>query len=198
MTSYEYYKIARNKAWEILIECKINKFPLDLMKIIKFYNIETKPYSNSDYIKTLHYKIQSGDRFSRIENGQKVIYFNDKKSTKARRRFTIAHELGHCLLGHDLNKTKYRNSEIDLNDDPIEEIQANVFARDILMPAVILHYTGCIKYNDIIKLCNVSETSAKIREERMKILETRNKFCTSPLEKQVYNNFKEFIENYKK
>ena len=77
-------------------------------------------------------------------------------------------------------------------------MQANVFARDILMPAVILHYTGCIKYNDIIKLCNVSETSAKIREERMKILETRNKFCTSPLEKQVYNNFKEFIENYKK
>ena len=198
MTSYEYYKIARNKAWEVLMECKINYFPLDLMKIIKFYNIETKPYSNSDYIKTLNFDIQNGDGFSRIENGQKVIYFNDKKAIKARRRFTIAHELGHCLLGHDLSKTKYRNSETGSNDDPIEEMQANVFARDILMPAVVLHYTNCIKYTDIMRLCDVSETSAQLREERMKVLEARNKFCTSPLEKQVYDNFSNFIKAYKK
>ncbi len=66
------------------------------------------------------------------------------------------------------------------------------------MSAIVLHYTGCINYKDIMKLCNVSETSAKIREDRIKLLEARNKFCTSPLEKQVYDNFKDFIKNYKK
>lgn len=195
---YKIYKIARNRAWEVLIECKIDKFPLNLMKIINFYDIKVKYYSQSDYIKTLSPEIQNGDGFSTIENGQKVIYLNDKKGTKARRRFTIAHELGHCLLGHDLSKTKYRNSERDLSDDPIEEMQANIFARDILMSAIVLHYTGCINYKDIMKLCNVSEISAKIREKRMKTLEERNKFCTSPLEKQVYGNFENFVKNYKK
>ena len=195
---YESYKIARDKAWKVLKECGINRLPLNLMEIIKFYNIKVKYYSKNDYIKTLSFDIQNGDGFLRIENGQKIIYFNDKKGTKSRRRFTIAHELGHCLLGHDLSKTKYRNSEIDLNNDPIEEMQANVFARDILMPAIVLHHTGCIKYTDIMRLCDVSETSAQIREQRMKVLEARNKFCTSPLEKQVYNNFEDFIKTYKK
>lgn len=78
---------------------------------------------------------------------------------------------------------------MDFDSDPIEEMEANVFARDILMPAVALHYKECLNYIDIMGLCNVSKTSAKIREERMKILEERNKFCLSPLEKQVYNNF---------
>ena len=195
---YKNYKIARNRAWEVLIECKIDELPLNLIKIINFYNIKIKYFSQSDYIKTLSPEIQNGDGFSKIEHGQKVIYLNDKKGTKARRRFTIAHELGHCLLGHDLSKTKYRNSETDSSDDPIEEMQANVFARDILMSAIVLHYTGCINYKDIMKLCNVSEISAKIREKRMKLLEERNKFCTSPLEKQVYYNFEDFIKNYKK
>ncbi len=197
---YQNYKIARNKAWKVLIECQINKLPLNLMEIIKFYNIKIKYYSQSNYIKTLNYEIQKGDGFSRIENGQKIIYFNDKKGSKVRRRFTIAHELGHCLLGHlkDNNKTFYRNSEIDLPNNSIEEMQANVFARDILMPAIILHCTNCINYKDIMKLCNVSETSAKIREERMKILEQKSKFCLNNSEKQVFNNFVNFIEMYKK
>ncbi len=200
MTSYEYYKIARNKAWKVLIECGINKLPLDLTKIINFYNIETRSFSNSNYVKTLNFNVQNGDGFSQIENGQKIIYFNDKKGAKVRRRFTIAHELGHCLLGHlkDNNKTFYRNSEIDLPNNSIEEMQANVFARDILMPAIILHCTNCINYKDIKKLCNVSETSAKIREERMKILEQKSKFCLNNSEKQVFNNFANFIETYKK
>lgn len=198
MTSYKYYKIARNKVWNVLIECGINELPLDLMKIIKFYNIKIKAYSKSEYIKTLDYEIQNGDGFSKIERGQKIIYFNDKKGNKERRRFTIAHELGHCLLNHNLYETKYRNSEIDYPYDSVEEMQANVFARDILMPAIILHNTSCIDYKDIMKLCNVSEVSAKIREERMKTLEKRNKFFTNLLEKQVVDNFEDFIKNYKK
>ena len=145
------------------------------------------------FIKILDTKIQIGDGFSKLENGQKVIYFNDKKGTKQRRRFTIAHELGHCLLNHDLHKIKYRNSEIDLSSDSIEEMQANVFARDILMPAVVLHFEKCLNYKDIMTLCEVSKTSAKIREERMKILEERNKFCISKKEKEVYKNFFEKI-----
>ena len=196
--NYYYYCVARNKAWEVLINCKIISVPVHLNLIKKHYGIKIIPYSKAKNYKNFTQKMKNGDGFSTILNGQKIIYFNDKNRTIQRIRFTIAHELGHCLLGHDLSKTKYRNSEIDFDSDSIEEIQANIFARDILMPAIVLHHTDCIKYKDIIKLCNVSKTSAKIREDRMKTLESRNKFCTSPLERQVYNNFSNFIKTYEK
>lgn len=186
---YYHYCIARNKAWEVLIKCKISSLPLDLNLIKKYYEIKIIPYSKAKNFNRFTEDMKNGDGFSREKNGQKIIYFNDKKGTFERRRFTIAHELGHCLLEHDLSKIKYRNSEMDFDSDPIEEMEANVFARDILMPAVVLHYNECLNYIDILGLCSVSKTSAKIREKRMKILEERNKFCLSPLEKQVYNNF---------
>jgi len=196
--NYYYYRIARNKAWEILIYCEITSLPLDLKLISNYFKIKIIPYSRAKNYKNFTSEMKKGDGFSAIINSQKIIYFNDRINLKERIRFTIAHELGHCLLGHDLNKQKYRNSEIDLDDNTIEEMQANVFARDILMPAVVLHYTNNINYEDIMKFCGISETSAKIREERMKILEARNKFCLSPLEKQVYTNFSNFIKTYKK
>lgn len=188
MTNYGHYKIARDRAWEVLAEVGVSELPVDLMQIINFYKIKVVAYSRSHYVGTSPIEIQYGDGFSKIEGNNKVIYFNDTKGTKERRRFTIAHELGHCLLGHDLRKIKYRNSESD-DGDSIEEMQANVFARDILMPAVVLHFKKCLDYKKIMVLCEVSEVSAKIRAERMQILEKRNKFCTSPLEKQVYYNF---------
>lgn len=112
----------------------------------KYYRIKIIPYSKTKNYENFTQEMKDGDGFSIILNGEKIIYFNDKNRTVQRIRFTIAHELGHCLLEHDLSKTKYRNSEIGFADDSIEETQANVFARDILMPAVVLHYTNCIKY----------------------------------------------------
>ena len=51
-----------------------------------------------------------------------------------RRRFTIAHELGHFLLGHDIGKEE---DVVDEDfDKPIHtEKQANIFASCILMPS---------------------------------------------------------------
>ncbi len=189
--TYKDYKIARDRAWEVLTECKITSVPINLADIINYYNIKIIKFSDSSENLT-------GDGFSLSSNKNIIIYYNNIDSCIQRQRFTIAHELGHCLLGHLKNKGKtfYRNVETDVSD-PMEQ-QANVFARDILMPAVVLHYTNCIKYTDIMRLCDVSETSAQIREQRMKVLEERNKFCTSPLEKQVYDNFSNFIKAYKK
>lgn len=56
-----------------------------------------------------------------------------------RQRFTIAHELGHYFLGHgnkqDTFETMYRNG--DLNH---EEMEANTFAAELLMPSGIIRY----------------------------------------------------------
>lgn len=50
---------------------------------------------------------------------------------------------------------------------------------------------------DIAELCKVSYTAAQARADRMKILYDRKKFLKSPLERQVYDSFLPWIEQYK-
>ena len=170
---YEHYKIARNKAWECLIETNTNTLPISLNKIIKYYKLNFVLFE--DNIKEAFTK-------------NNIIHIN-KTLPKTRGRFTIAHELGHILLKHN-NLEHSTHTNIGL-----EEYQANIFARCLLMPAIVLKEINCIEPQDIANICNVSLQSAIYRSERMKELLKRNKFNLSPLERQVYNNFKDFINS---
>ena len=170
---YEHYKIARNKAWECLIETNTNTLPISLNRIIKYYKLNFVLFE--DNIKEAFTK-------------NNIIHIN-KTLPKTRGRFTIAHELGHILLKHN-NLEHSTHTNIGL-----EEYQANIFARCLLMPAIVLKEINCIEPQDIANICNVSLQSAVYRSERMKELLKRNKFNLSPLERQVYNNFKNFINS---
>lgn len=186
---YTEYKSARDAAWRTLIECKIASLPLNLVDITKFYNISTISYSKSSD-KTLE-----GDGFSTKINGRYIIYYNDINFPTVRQRFTVAHEIGHCLLGHvKENLRTYRhNSETDEYKD-LKELQANVFARDILMPATVLHSLNVTSAEQIADICNVSMQSSEIRYNRLLELNKRGMFNKHPLEKQVYNNFYTYIK----
>lgn len=65
------------------------------------------------------------------------------------------------------------------------------------MPAIVLKEIKCITPQDISSICNVPLQSAEYRSKGLKELIQRNKFYTSHLEQQIYNNFKNFIENKK-
>ena len=87
------------------------------------------------------------------DDGKKIIVVN-KDHHENRQRFTIAHELGHLLLGHDksLNYTEMESSndqntsQILFRDDKASEgsdwreIEANHFAASLLMPKKLLNY----------------------------------------------------------
>lgn len=187
---YQNYKYARNRVWETLIECNLNQLPINLAVVANFYNISIIKYSQSNDTFT-------GDGFSTIVDGRLIVYYNDTDYPISRQRFTLAHELGHCLLGHlKFGKTYNRNSEKDFDGMDIFEMQANVFARDILMPTTVLHSLGIKSAEDIARICNVSEQSAKIRYERLLELEKRNMFNRHPLEKQVYKQFDDYIKRH--
>ena len=91
------------------------------------------------------------------ENGKRIIVVN-KYQPDTRRKFTIAHELGHLLLKHDTalntqdkgmmsSQTKQLNtpSQILFRDDKTSEgsdwreVEANHFAASLLMPREILN-----------------------------------------------------------
>ena len=187
---YYDYKIARDKAWETLIECGVCELPINLAKVINHYGIYLVRYSDSNYIN--RHSSPSEDGFSRLIDNELVIYYNDTKSLH-RVRFTLAHEVGHILLGHlEFGETLHRNTECDVLD--IKEQQANVFARDILMPLTVLHSLNVSDYIDIMQYCNVSKTSAQIRYKRLLEVNKRCMFNKHPLERQVHNNFNEYIK----
>lgn len=194
---YEHYKNARNKSWEVLIAYGINSLPVDLWKIAKHFNLCIHPYSKTNLIGLLKEDVSQGDGFIVYLDGKKEIFINDKIHNRNRRRFTVAHELGHGILSHDISQVHYRNSEIDSQTDA-QEAEANVFARDILMPATVLAALDIHTPEEIMALCDISYQSAKIRAERLELLYQRNKFNRHPLERQVREQFDDFIRNRQK
>lgn len=66
------------------------------------------------------------------KNGSNVSITVNAKNSPTRRRFTVAHELGHYFLHHKGEELEY----LDLRSTVIspEEREANQFAADLLMP----------------------------------------------------------------
>jgi Zn-dependent peptidase ImmA (M78 family) len=76
-----------------------------------------------------------------VENGKGSIGYNPKDSY-VRRRFTVAHELGHYVLHSNSNHLfvdnffliKFRANNIYTKDEYWQEQEANAFAAALLMP----------------------------------------------------------------
>ena len=84
--------------------------------------------------------------------GSATIGVNSKHAP-TRRRFTIAHELGHFLLHEGLLSHVDRDFRVNYRDDEsslatnIEEIEANTFAASLLMPA---HFLDALNAEDAV------------------------------------------------
>ncbi|MEG1894594.1 MAG: ImmA/IrrE family metallo-endopeptidase [Oscillospiraceae bacterium] len=185
---YGNYKIVRNAAWQVLIDYGIKSLPVSALEIANAAGI--KVIKNKD-VNMLH----RGEAGASITDGKDWYIVYDEKDMRQRVRFTIAHELGHIFLGHAI-AAGYHARTIDV-EKPEVETQADVFAGRLLAPAVVLWGVGVHTAFEISALCDISSSAAKIRAERMEILYTRNKFLASPLEREVYEHFLDFIENCK-
>ena len=182
---YGKYKNARNASWRCLLDYGIDRLPVMVTDIINQSN-------NIRLFKDSNVHILKKDEIGRtiIHNSIFEIVYKDIEPSY-RCRFTISHELGHIFLGHLMvNTPMYRT--FSENDD--NESAANVFARDLLAPACVLHELNLTKAEDISQVCNISLRSAEIRAERMQLLENRNAWYLHPLERQVYKQFENFIK----
>jgi hypothetical protein len=67
-----------------------------------------------------------------------AILLNSDNYNRHRRRFTLAHEIGHFLLHRNIQRT-YSDTDATMNDyHTREEHEANIFAAILLMPASLL------------------------------------------------------------
>lgn len=183
--NYKDYQKSRNATWELLLDLGIKELPVKITDICRRIGIPVK-FADLG---------AEQDGYSVIVNGEPIIVINSlKRDNTARMRFTVAHELGHIMLGH-VGVYELVNREPSPGDNDIER-EANVFASRLLAPACVLWGCNVKSPEEIMQLCDISHQAAQFRFNRMKVLYERQKFLTSPLEKKVYKRFKHFILRY--
>lgn len=185
---YAKYKNARDSAWQCLIDYNITSLPVKVLGIAKTLGIKVIKDS------TAHKLASKESGKSYLLNDQWQIVYNDAES-KQRCRFTVAHELGHIVLGHKLNNSGVYTRTFELKKE--EETEADIFASRLLAPACVLWALDVHTPEKIAQLCDISHEASEIRADRMEVLYKRNRFLLSPLERQVYRNFEKFINEQK-
>ena len=185
--NYKDYQKSRNLAWEILLREGVCALPVDVLEICRRLGIAVRQYDEP--------RPDVGDGFSCIVRGVPHICIWRGQSRR-RARFTVAHELGHILLGH-VGKYTLVNREPSPHDDPVEQA-ANGFAARLLAPACVLWGCKVSSAAEIAALCDISAVAARYRWERMQLLYARGKFLTSPLERTLYAHFSQYINSYRR
>lgn len=161
-----HYKIAREKARNILLMYRIIQAPIDIKKIAKLLGFEIVPFDFPDTISAV----------IRINGTTKVIGVN-KNHVEARQRFSIAHELGHYLSGHE-NFTHEKKIVVDperkyLDPQYREEQESDDFAAELLMPESMLKKDVLekdIEVSELAKKYDVSEQAMLIQLVNLKLV----------------------------
>jgi Zn-dependent peptidase ImmA (M78 family) len=127
------YSLSKRKARELLRSAGIETPPIPVERLAELIQA------------TIRYEPFEGEMSGMARRGQEqsVIGVNSSHS-KTRRRFTIAHEIGHLLLHSDEDfhvdekfPVWFRTGTASLAIDD-REIEANQFAAELLMPSELL------------------------------------------------------------
>lgn len=159
---------ARREAQRVLTEAGISKLPVPVEKIA------------SGYAQVVKREMPSGisGMLVPVEDGREWVIVVNKDDGGVRQRFTIAHELGHRILhsyatthvdtGYKLRCRDARSSDGSV----LEEIEANQFAAELLMPErLVLEFVQKEGLDYDISLDDSSEANEKVRRiaERFKV-----------------------------
>ncbi|CCF85310.1 ImmA/IrrE family metallo-endopeptidase [Nitrolancea hollandica] len=121
---------ARKRAQQLLDAVGVAEPPVDIHAIAEFLGFMVLPFEFPDSTSGLTY----------IEGAIKTIGVNSSHAL-VRQRFSAAHEIGHYLSGHeayDHGQTHVEDRPTYLDPQYQQEVEANEFAAELLMPSKIL------------------------------------------------------------
>lgn len=148
----------KNKVLLLLAGLHISFLPIDLDQIMDSLLVKTLSFSAACSRGII---IPEGiEGFTVIRQrtsapSQYLLVYRDDISFE-RLRWTLAHEIGHIVLGHLLRPR-------DSQREAVFEEEANYFAKELLMPLPVLAMIGARSVADISRVCGVSYEAAQIR-----------------------------------
>jgi Zn-dependent peptidase ImmA (M78 family) len=206
--NYQNYVTSRDWAWKKLIEHRVNRLPIKISNICRAEGITIISYSDANNMPLFDRWRETSlrsDGFAITTSCGKLIFYNDACAL-GRQRFTVAHEYGHFVLGYVSSTPTQRNHDPAISDDS-NETMANIVASRLLSPACVLRGLGVRTADEIAELCRISQQAAEWRALRLEALYERERkflrsygyscFLLSDLEKQVFNQFKDYIQEVK-
>ena len=127
---------------DLLEDWGCRSYPFMMMDLACWADAELVPYSQLSTQERIDAFAASKDAFTVVKNGKHAIFYNEYVTPGNRRRFSMAHEIGHIWLGH--------TEQTEEN-----EKAANYFAGYLLAPHPLI-----IKYS----LWNSMKTSLLITD----------------------------------
>ena len=165
------------KAKTVCREHDVNEYPIKLVELcescgLKVYQ-ENLPEGVSGFI------VVQDKPFNKYDTGRLIVV--NRNEPQVRKRFTIAHELGHFFLHREKNETLYAHR--DAGQSGKIETEANIFATNILMPEDLVRevidnnqYYECYSLLDDTKISLiayeflVSRPAAEVRLRQLKLI----------------------------
>ena len=203
-STYRQYQEARDTAWRALLRLEDKRLPAEPEALAALLGVEIHPFPDpqeNPRMYALANQVRGVCVSLRIRNAWH-LFVRDGALDVSKRRFAVAHELGHLLLGAETRSLApgvrcfvSGDNQGDLMEDPQEmtDYAADIFAIRLLAPACLLHELGVDTPEGIIALCGLPPKAAALRAERMKLLNQRNAFYANPLERQVRDAFRPYL-----
>lgn len=147
--------VAKKLAQKLVKDSCIESAPVSLQKIIeclqKTYTLDVQRVKFGEKVSGLLVTFKDEDKES------SSIAFNENHPW-CRRRFTIAHEIGHLLMGHTCNNTMH-------DEGNFNEKESNIFASELLMPKNLLKvdFNKIKSVPDLARLYRVSQQALCIK-----------------------------------
>jgi Zn-dependent peptidase ImmA (M78 family) len=183
-------------AWRTLIDNKIERLPVRPSAIARKCGVHIFTYW--DYMKASGrsdievLQMFGSDGFTQLTKGDYLVFYNPCNSP-ARNRWTLAHELGHILLGH-ITKQQPALCRGEVKD--FYDIQADNFAARLLCPEAIVHFCGVSSVAELKALTDLSKQASEIAWQGLCERRTRGRFTLDPTEQLLLQQFQPFIASY--
>lgn len=166
MKTIRYEKISE-QAYSLLRACDIREYPINFRELTsarttRALNIEFETYESFErYSPNARRIFGSKDGAAAYLPGEGfyIVFYNSAAEPQGRINWTIAHEIGHILMGH------YTHGE---TDEPDAEREADHFAKLLLCHPLLLEKCGIRDKDGIQQLCGISGVAAANRERELK------------------------------
>lgn len=201
------YAYARQRAYRLLCELEIERLPVDPWKVAtSLPNVHickwTDLRDNCNDDDPLFIDKEGADAKTQHLRGQAdyLVVYDDRVENYQRVRWTIAHEIGHIVLGHlvSFEATALCRGSLTEKDYKVLEREADTFAVNLLAPMTIINRLPSIQTKaDIMKLCNLSGEASDNCMEELRLLKSGKKLPFPIKEEDVLHRlFFRFINEF--